>query len=60
MKGHAPEVLFVNGVVCLHRKNNIFEYVVDERTGFPTELFKGVKGKKLFVDEQYLVMKYVW
>ncbi|XP_032066505.1 protein SSUH2 homolog isoform X2 [Thamnophis elegans] len=36
-------------------KNNIFEYVMDERTGFPTELFKGVKGKKLFVDEQYLV-----
>ncbi|XP_058026483.1 protein SSUH2 homolog isoform X1 [Ahaetulla prasina] len=36
-------------------KNNIFEYVVDERTGFPTKLFKAVKGKKLFVDEQYLV-----
>uniref|UniRef100_A0A8C5WQB2 Protein SSUH2 homolog n=1 Tax=Laticauda laticaudata TaxID=8630 RepID=A0A8C5WQB2_LATLA len=41
-------------------KNNIFEYVVDERTGFPTELFKAVKGKKLFVDEQYLVMNYLW
>ncbi|KAL7986167.1 hypothetical protein Chor_011333 [Crotalus horridus] len=36
-------------------KNNVFEYVVDERTGFPTELFKAVKGKKLFVDEQYMV-----
>nr|XP_020647069.1 protein SSUH2 homolog [Pogona vitticeps] len=36
-------------------KNNVFEHVVDQRTGFPTELFKEVNGKKLFVDEQYMV-----
>ncbi|XP_007439764.2 protein SSUH2 homolog, partial [Python bivittatus] len=36
-------------------KNNIFEHVVDERSGFPTELFKAVKGENLLLDEQYMV-----
>ncbi|KAF7250112.1 hypothetical protein EYD10_04553 [Varanus komodoensis] len=36
-------------------KNNVFEYLADQRTGFPTELFKEVSGQKLFVDEQYMV-----
>ncbi|XP_062977560.1 protein SSUH2 homolog isoform X2 [Elgaria multicarinata webbii] len=36
-------------------QNNIFEYLVDQRTGFPTELFKEVNGKKLFVNEEYMV-----
>lgn len=42
---------------CLHRKNNISEYVADQRCGFPTELFKTVNGEKLFVDERYMVMR---
>uniref|UniRef100_A0A8D0GB38 Protein SSUH2 homolog n=1 Tax=Sphenodon punctatus TaxID=8508 RepID=A0A8D0GB38_SPHPU len=36
-------------------KNNIFEHVVDQRSGFPSDLFKAVSGEKMFVDEQSLV-----
>ncbi|XP_078517799.1 protein SSUH2 homolog [Lissotriton helveticus] len=36
-------------------KNNIHEYLSDKNSGFPTELFKKVTGKKLFTDEQFMV-----
>ncbi|XP_029457310.1 protein SSUH2 homolog isoform X2 [Rhinatrema bivittatum] len=36
-------------------KNNEFVFVADQRSGFPMDLFKKVKGKTLFTDEQYLV-----
>ncbi|XP_024072881.1 protein SSUH2 homolog [Terrapene carolina triunguis] len=36
-------------------KNNIFEYVADQRSGFPADLFKEVTGQKMFVDEQSMV-----
>uniref|UniRef100_A0A8D0B8E1 Protein SSUH2 homolog n=1 Tax=Salvator merianae TaxID=96440 RepID=A0A8D0B8E1_SALMN len=36
-------------------KNNIFEYVADQKSGFPTELFKSADGERLFVDEQHMV-----
>nr|XP_006132869.1 protein SSUH2 homolog [Pelodiscus sinensis] len=36
-------------------KNNIFEYVADQRSGFPANLFKKVTGQKIFVDEQSMV-----
>ncbi|KAH1168028.1 hypothetical protein KIL84_003511 [Mauremys mutica] len=37
------------------RNNNIFEYVADQRSGFPADLFKEVTGQKMFVDEQSMV-----
>ncbi|KYO24910.1 hypothetical protein Y1Q_0023779 [Alligator mississippiensis] len=36
-------------------KNNIFEYVVDQKCGFPAKRFKAVRGEKIFVDEQVMV-----
>ncbi|KAH0630218.1 hypothetical protein JD844_012956, partial [Phrynosoma platyrhinos] len=39
------------------KKNNIFEYEANQRTGFPIELFQGVNGKTLFVEEQTTVRK---
>ncbi|XP_074861403.1 protein SSUH2 homolog [Carettochelys insculpta] len=36
-------------------QNNIFEYVADQRSGFPADLFKEVTGQKMFVDEQSMV-----
>lgn len=42
---------------CSCRKNNIFEYVADQRSGFPADRFKEVTGQKKFVDEQSMVMK---
>uniref|UniRef100_A0A8C8RPD8 Protein SSUH2 homolog n=1 Tax=Pelusios castaneus TaxID=367368 RepID=A0A8C8RPD8_9SAUR len=36
-------------------KNNIFEYVADQRSGFPADFFKEVTGQKMFVDEQSMV-----
>ncbi|KAH0630216.1 hypothetical protein JD844_012954 [Phrynosoma platyrhinos] len=46
---------YCNTCLCLPRKNNIFEHVVDQKIGFPTELFKEVNGKNLFCDEQLMV-----
>ncbi|CAI5767475.1 protein SSUH2 homolog isoform X2 [Podarcis lilfordi] len=36
-------------------KNNVYEYVADERSGFPIELFKTVTGETLFVDDSPMV-----
>ncbi|KAG8436061.1 hypothetical protein GDO86_007241 [Hymenochirus boettgeri] len=36
-------------------KNNIFEFVADHNSEFPTDHFKKVNGEKLFSDEQPLV-----
>ncbi|XP_042309258.1 protein SSUH2 homolog [Sceloporus undulatus] len=36
-------------------KNNVFEYAANQRSGFPTELFQGVNGNTLFVNEQNMV-----
>ncbi|XP_078466693.1 protein SSUH2 homolog isoform X2 [Lampetra fluviatilis] len=36
-------------------KNELYEYVADEQTGFPTKLFKEANGQQLFVDEQPLL-----
>ncbi|XP_063797348.1 protein SSUH2 homolog [Pseudophryne corroboree] len=36
-------------------KNNLFEFIPDHHSDFPTDLFKKVSGEKLFMDEQLLV-----
>ncbi|XP_053234089.1 protein SSUH2 homolog isoform X2 [Podarcis raffonei] len=36
-------------------QNNVYEYVADERSGFPIELFKTVTGETLFVDDSPMV-----
>ncbi|KAM9324388.1 protein SSUH2 homolog, partial [Gastrophryne carolinensis] len=33
-------------------KNNIYEFIVEHNSEFPTELFKKVNGEKVFTDEQ--------
>uniref|UniRef100_A0A803SKR0 CR-type domain-containing protein n=1 Tax=Anolis carolinensis TaxID=28377 RepID=A0A803SKR0_ANOCA len=39
-------------------KSHVFEYAVNQRSGFPIELLQGINGKTLFVDEQNMVRKY--
>ncbi|KAM3914290.1 protein SSUH2 homolog [Leptodactylus fuscus] len=36
-------------------KNNIYEFVADHNSEFPTDLFKKVNGEKIFTDEQMLL-----
>ncbi|KAG8547970.1 hypothetical protein GDO81_027015 [Engystomops pustulosus] len=36
-------------------KNNIYEFIPDHHSEFPTDLFKKVTGEKMYVDEQILV-----
>ncbi|XP_075039843.1 protein SSUH2 homolog [Mixophyes fleayi] len=36
-------------------KNNLFEFISDHYSDFPTDLFKKVTGEKLYTDEQLLV-----
>ncbi|XP_018114516.1 protein SSUH2 homolog isoform X2 [Xenopus laevis] len=36
-------------------RNNIFEFVADHNSDFPTDNFKKVTGEKIFTDEQHLV-----
>ncbi|XP_069824017.1 uncharacterized protein [Dendropsophus ebraccatus] len=40
-------------------KNNIYEFVADHNSEFPTELFKKVNGEKIFMDEQLLLLPLV-
>ncbi|XP_061474514.1 protein SSUH2 homolog isoform X2 [Rhineura floridana] len=52
-KGKGQLLMFIE--LQVEWKNNIFEYVADQRSEFPAELFKTVTGEKLFVDEQHMV-----
>ncbi|XP_053576754.1 LOW QUALITY PROTEIN: protein SSUH2 homolog [Bombina bombina] len=36
-------------------KNNIFEFIADHKSEFPTDHFKAVNGEKMFTDEQFMV-----
>ncbi|KAM4021852.1 protein SSUH2 homolog [Anomaloglossus baeobatrachus] len=36
-------------------KNNLYEFIPDHRSDFPTDLFKKVTGEKMYSDEQILV-----
>ncbi|KAM9325322.1 protein SSUH2 homolog [Gastrophryne carolinensis] len=36
-------------------KNNLYEFIPDHHSEFPTDLFKKVTGEKIFTDEQFLV-----
>ncbi|XP_056380973.1 protein SSUH2 homolog isoform X1 [Hyla sarda] len=36
-------------------KNNVFEFIPDHHSEFPTDLFKKVTGEKMYSDEQLLV-----
>ncbi|XP_053576755.1 protein SSUH2 homolog [Bombina bombina] len=35
--------------------NNIFEFIADHKSEFPTDHFKEVNGEKIFTDEQFMV-----
>ncbi|XP_042309260.1 protein SSUH2 homolog isoform X2 [Sceloporus undulatus] len=56
-KGRGQVLVYIE--LQVEWKNNIFEYVADQRIGFPTELFKEVNGKNLLCDEQLMVYP-VW
>ncbi|XP_040263129.1 protein SSUH2 homolog isoform X1 [Bufo bufo] len=36
-------------------KNNVYEFIPDHHSEFPTDLFKKVTGEKMYTDEQFLV-----
>ncbi|XP_068109200.1 protein SSUH2 homolog isoform X2 [Hyperolius riggenbachi] len=52
-KGKGQVVTFIEMTITW--KNNLYEFIPDHHSDFPTDLFKKVTGEKIFNDEQYLV-----